>query len=114
MALDYPLAHPHLKQEPTDLHLACFLQVHIVRERKMQITYHVGEHDGGFAYRLNDVWSEAYASHDKALAAAKSAAQRQHLEGRDAEISYQTADGAWRTEHASGGDRPETEVIDDA
>lgn len=79
-----------------------------------KITYHVAEHDGGFAYRLGDVWSESFADHDAALSAARSAAERQHLEGRDAEISFQLADGRWQTEHASGGDRPETEVVDDA
>ncbi|PZM07974.1 hypothetical protein [Rhizobium tubonense] len=78
----------------------------------MKILYHVGRHDSGFAYRLNDVWSETFASHATALSAAKSAAQRQHLEGQDAEISYQAADGSWHTEHADGGDRPDTEVID--
>jgi hypothetical protein len=77
------------------------------------IIYHVGEHDGGFGYRLGDVWSETYPDHDSALAAAKSAAQRQHIEGRDAEISYQLADGRWQTEHADGGDRPDAEVVDD-
>ncbi|NLS00866.1 hypothetical protein HGP17_28890 [Rhizobium sp. P38BS-XIX] len=79
----------------------------------MTVSYHVGRHDGGFGYRLGDVWSETFADHDTALAAAKSAAQRQHLEGRDAEISYQLADGNWKVEHVRGGDRPDTEVIDD-
>ncbi len=79
----------------------------------MQITYHVGQHDGGYGYRLGDVWSETFATHDAALSAAKAAASHQHVEGRDAEIQYQTADGSWHTEHASGGDRPDTEVIDD-
>jgi len=78
-----------------------------------KITYHVAEHDGGFAYRLNDVWSESFADHGAALAAARSAAERKHLEGRDAEISFQLADGRWQTEHASGGDRPDTDVVDD-
>jgi hypothetical protein len=77
------------------------------------ITYHVGEHDGGYGYRLGDVWSETFPDHDTAVSAAKSAAQRQHVEGRDAEISYQLSDGRWQTEHADGGDRPDTEVIDD-
>lgn len=80
----------------------------------MKIIYHVSRHDGGYAYRANDVWSEPFPDHHSALAAAKSAAQRQHLDGRDAEIEYQTADGVWKTEHADGGDRPETKVVDDA
>ncbi|NSY14814.1 DUF2188 domain-containing protein [Agrobacterium vitis] len=77
------------------------------------ITYHVAKHDGGYGYRLGDVWSETFPDHDTALAAAKSAAQRQHVEGRDAEISFQLSDGRWQTEHAGGGDRPGTEVVDD-
>lgn len=79
----------------------------------MKITYHVGHHDRGYAYRLDNVWSEPFQTHDQALKAAKAAAERQHIEGRDAEISYQTADGVWHTEHAMGGDRPETLVVDD-
>jgi len=79
----------------------------------MPVTYHVAEHDGGFGYRLGDVWSETYPDHDTALAAAKSAAARQRLGGEDAEISFQLADGRWQTELADGGDRPVTEVVDD-
>lgn len=82
-------------------------------EPSVKITYHVGQHDGGYAYRLDHVWSEPFATHQQALTAAKAAAQRQHIEGRDAEITYQTADGSWRSEHALGGDRPETAVVDD-
>ncbi len=32
--------------------------------------------------------------------------------GEDAEILYQDDKGNWHTEHADGGDRPETEVVD--
>lgn len=79
----------------------------------MPTTYHVAEHDGGFGYRLGDVWSETYPDHEAALAAAKSAAARQQLGGEDAEITFQLADGRWQTERVDGGDRPETEVVDD-
>jgi hypothetical protein len=79
----------------------------------MAVTYHVAEHDGGFGYRLGDVWSETFPDHESALAAAKSAAARQQLGGEDADISYQLSDGRWQTERADGGDRPSTEVIDD-
>lgn len=80
----------------------------------MAVTYHVAEHDGGYGYRLGDVWSETYPDHEAALAAAKSAAARQQVGGEDAEISFQLADGRWQTERANGSDRPETEVIDDS
>ena len=36
-----------------------------------KLTYHVGAHDGGYGYRLGDVWSETFADHDVALSAAE-------------------------------------------
>jgi hypothetical protein len=79
----------------------------------MKIAYHVGAHDGGYAYRLDDVWSETFADHDAAFEAAIAVATRQHLEGQDVDITYQAADGGWKTEHIDGRDRPEAAVIDD-
>ena len=79
----------------------------------MHITYHVGRHDAGYAYRLDDVWSEPFANHDLALAAAKSAAERQRVAGRDAKIVYQTGDGRWHSENSRGSDRPDADVEDD-
>ncbi len=35
------------------------------------ITYHVGPHDGGWAYRLDDVWSEPFATYAAAEARSK-------------------------------------------
>ncbi|PKA39514.1 hypothetical protein CWR43_32600 [Rhizobium sullae] len=78
----------------------------------MHITYHIGKHDGGWGYKLDDVWSESFPTHDAALAAAKRAARRQQIEGRDAEILYQTEDGTWHQEHVRAGDRPEADVLD--
>ncbi|EPE98922.1 hypothetical protein RGCCGE502_08161 [Rhizobium grahamii CCGE 502] len=72
------------------------------------------EHDGAWAYRLDDVWSETFPTHEQALAAAKQAAERQQLDGQDADITYQRADGSWTTERSNGGDRPEADVVDDA
>lgn len=56
----------------------------------MHLTYHIGQHDGGWPYRLNDVWSETYPSHVAAREAAHRAARRQQLEGRNAEILFQS------------------------
>jgi len=81
-------------------------------EKEMHITYHVGPHDGGYAYRLDDVWSEPFATHDLALAAANVAAKRQQVAGRATEIMYQSQDGRWHSEHSRGGDRPEADVLD--
>lgn len=79
----------------------------------MQLTYHVHVHDGGWAYRLGEVWSETFPTHDAALRAAKEAAQRQQLGGEDAQISYEAADGTCREESVSGSDRPAVHVEDD-
>jgi hypothetical protein len=79
----------------------------------MQLTYHVDEHDGGWGYKLGDVWSETFPSHEAALKAARSAAERQQIGGADAQISYQPADGTWREESVSGNDRPQVDVEDD-
>ncbi|MDP9839919.1 hypothetical protein J2T09_004699 [Neorhizobium huautlense] len=76
-------------------------------------TYHVAEHDGGFAYRVDDVWSGPFPSHEAALAAANDAAQGQQIGGDNVEIQFQLADGRWQTQHVEGGDRPETDVVDD-
>ena len=78
------------------------------------VTYEVVEHDGGWAYKVGDVFSETYASHDAARRAADQAAQRQQLEGEPEMIEYEDARGTWHTELTEGGDRPDTDVADPA
>ena len=56
-----------------------------------KVVYQVVQHDGGWAYRQGDVYSETFATHSDALQAAK---------------------GIWHVEHSDGGDRPEAEVED--
>ena len=68
------------------------------------ITYKIVEHDGGWAYTVDGVFSESFATHAKALAAARRAAAEQRVPGRTEEIQYETADGKWHTETASGSD----------
>jgi hypothetical protein len=79
-----------------------------------EVIYRVVEHDGGWAYKVGDVFSETFRTHDDALAAAKIAAAEQRAAGQDVPIEYQTEDGRWHTETARGTERPETEVEDDA
>lgn len=76
------------------------------------VTYDVVEHDGGFAYKVGDVFSETFPTHQAAHDAAVSAAQRQQLEGESEAIQYQDKKGEWHEELASGGDRPQTDVED--
>jgi hypothetical protein len=77
------------------------------------VTYEIVEHDGGFAYKVGDVFSETFPNHDEALMAANSAAQRQQLAGESEAIQYQDAKGNWHEEQADAGDRPETDVEDE-
>jgi hypothetical protein len=95
----------------TPCHRACakkseFSMVHV--------TYKIVQHDGGWAYTVDGVFSEAFATHAAALAAAKRAAAEQRVPGRTEAIEYETADGKWHTETAAGSDRPETDVEDKA
>jgi len=78
----------------------------------LTVNYEIVEHDGGWAYRVGDVLSETFASHDAALDAAKRAAARQQRPGDTDGIVYQDADGAWHEEVAEGRDRPATRIVD--
>jgi|SRR6516164_7304702 hypothetical protein len=77
-----------------------------------KITYEVVEHDGGWAYRANGVFSEAFPTHALAHEAAARAAQEQLLAGETTNISYEDSEGHWHDEVAAGDDRPETSVKD--
>jgi hypothetical protein len=74
------------------------------------VTYQIVEHDGGWAYKLGDVFSETFPNRETAVAAARAVAAEQRVPGDTAPISYQDARGAWHEETARGNDRPETEV----
>ena len=75
--------------------------------------YEIVRHDGGWAYKLGDVFSETFPSHEDALAAARIVAAEHQVGGDTEEIEYQDPSGRWQHEHADGGDRPETEIVDD-
>jgi hypothetical protein len=75
-----------------------------------KVVYQIVEHDGGWAYRFDGVYSETFGTHDAARAAADRAASEQRRAGDDAFISFEDAAGEWREERAEGSDRPDTEV----
>lgn len=77
-----------------------------------KVTYQIVEHDGGWAYKLGDVFSETFRTHQAALDAANDAASEQRIGGKTEGISYQDGEGRWHEEIADGGDRPETGVSD--
>ena len=75
-----------------------------------EIHYKVVEHDGGWAYMAQGVFSETYPTHDAATAAARRAAAEQELAGPAVAIEYQDERGRWHSEVARGDDRPEVDV----
>lgn len=77
----------------------------------VHVVYQVVPHDGGWAYRSNGVYSETFPSRALALAWAKRVAAEQRAPGETEEIQYEDENGVWRTEHADGRDRPDTDVI---
>ncbi|CAN5172914.1 DUF2188 domain-containing protein [soil metagenome] len=75
-----------------------------------QVTYRIVEHDGGWAYKQGDTFSETYPDHDSARAGAERAAKEQRVGDATAFIEYENTSGQWITERADGSDRPETTV----
>jgi hypothetical protein len=75
-----------------------------------KLVYEIVQHDGGWAYRVNGVYSETFPSHDRARRAAELAAGEQVVAGDTTSISYEDKEGHWHDELARGDDRPETEV----
>jgi hypothetical protein len=77
-----------------------------------KVIYKIVEHDGGWAYKVGDVFSEPFASHAQATAAAHRAAAEQRVPGRTEVIQYEDANGTWHEETARGDDRPSTDIVD--
>ena len=75
-----------------------------------RIIYEVVEHDGGWAYRVDGVFSETFPSHEMARRAAERAAREQAVPGATTGISYEDKDGRWHDEVSRGDDRPDPEV----
>jgi hypothetical protein len=74
------------------------------------VHYKLVQHDGGWAYSLDGVFSEAFPTHDAALKAARRVAAEQRVPGESTYIEYQTGDGQWHIEHVRGIDRPQADV----
>ena len=73
------------------------------------VTYTVVEHDGGWAYKVGDVFSETFPTHEAAHAAAARAAQEQRAPGagRPDRVRGQfRASGMRKTKRATIGPTP--------
>jgi len=77
-----------------------------------EVTYEIVEHDGGWAYKVDGVFSEPFPSHAAALKAAQHAAAEQRVPGETAVIEFEDTKGKWHTETVSGSDRPNTTIKD--
>ena len=77
-----------------------------------RVTYQVVEHDGGWAYKVADVFSETFPTRSDAHVAAERAAAEQRAPDKDTVISYEDEKYRWHDETARGSDRPETAVED--
>jgi Uncharacterized protein conserved in bacteria (DUF2188) len=75
-----------------------------------KITYEIVQHDGGWAYRVDETFSEPFPTHDIARKAAEQAAREQEGPGKAAVISYEDKKGHWHSERSAGNDRPEVKV----
>lgn len=75
-----------------------------------KVTYVVVEHDGGWAYKVGEVFSETFPTRDTALAAARAAAVEQQQPGETTGISWEDQRGKWHDEVSKGDDRPVTDV----
>jgi hypothetical protein len=76
------------------------------------VTYKIVQHDGGWAYTVDGVFSEPFSTHGAARAAAHRVALEQRVPGRTEIIQYEDANGKWHEETARGDDRPETDIVD--
>jgi hypothetical protein len=74
------------------------------------IIYQIVEHDGGWAYKVGDVYSESFSSKELAQKAASRVAQEQRAPGDDEAIEYEDSAGKWHDEDAREATRPDTEV----
>lgn len=76
------------------------------------VTYKIVQHDGGWAYKVRDVFSESFPSRTAAHEAAARAAREQEAPGETTSIEFEDTSGHWHQEVALGTDRPETDVVD--
>jgi hypothetical protein len=75
-----------------------------------KVVYQIVEHDDGWAYKVGDVFSETFPTHELARRAAEQAAAEQRVGGETTGIDYEDSRGRWHEEVAEGKDRPDTDV----
>ncbi len=74
-----------------------------------EVHYHIVEHDGGWTFKVGDVFGATYRTRADAEAAASRAAREQRVPSEPAEIEWEDDKGRWHVEH-SDGEPPQTDV----
>lgn len=103
--------HPAIVTSATDPERVT-LSEHSQGSPVVEVTYEIVEHDGGWAYKVDGVFSEPFPTHADALAAAQAAAEEQTVPGYTETIEFEDEKGRWHTETARGSDRPQTQIKD--
>ena len=75
-----------------------------------EVVYRIVEHDGGWAYQFDGVYSETFSTRAQAETAATQAAAEQRVPGEEEAIEWQDDRGRWHQEFERGDDRPVTSV----
>ena len=76
------------------------------------ITYKIVEHDGGWAYKLGDVFSETFRDAAGGGRGGEKGRRRAAGSGQTEAIEYEDSEGKWHEELARGDDRPITDVVE--
>jgi hypothetical protein len=76
----------------------------------VEVHYHVVQHDGGWTYKVGDVFAETYKTREAAESAARRAAAEQRSGNEPAEIEYEDERGKWHAEHSDGN--PPEAIVD--
>jgi Uncharacterized protein conserved in bacteria (DUF2188) len=71
--------------------------------------YQIVQHDGGWTYKVGEVFAETFPTREAAEAAAKRAAGEQRVPTPPHDIQFEDEKGRWHTEH-SDGTPPDTDV----
>ena len=71
--------------------------------------YKIVKHDGGWTYKVGDVFAETFPTRSAAEEAAKRAAAEQRVPTPEHDIEFEDEKGRWHSEH-SDGKPPETDV----
>ncbi len=75
-----------------------------------KVIYRIVQHDGGWAYKVDETFSETFPTHDRAHQAAERAAREQARPGEATVIAYEDAKGHFHREASAGDDRPQPKV----